>query len=164
MAFSTHPSLAPRFRLCKATTLFNPCVFKACCREQLPHRLLGHTVNLVVGLWARRPKSHLKPVNMGSDFEKLVLRAFLFHVIRFTRAGAIPLTCHTCLFAGLSLRSRRIDTKPVHMRFLVNNDPGTCFSLMASVFPCQYHSTDVPYSYVIHPPPMLCRLGNWERH
>jgi len=161
MVFSTHPRLAPRSRRCRATTLFKPCVFKACCRERLPHRLLGHAVTLVVGLSARRPKIHLKPVNMGSDVEKLKLGAFLFHVIRFTRVGAIPLTYHMCPFAGLSLRSRRIDTKPVRMRFLVKkNDPGTCFSPMASVFRCQYHPTNVPYSYFIHPPQMLRRLGN----
>jgi hypothetical protein len=143
MAFSTHPSLAQRFRLCRATPLFNPCVFKACCRERLPHRLLGYAV---VGLSARRPKIHLKPVNMGSDVEKLALAAFLFHVIRFTRAGAIPLTYLTCPFASMSLRSRRIDTKPVHVRFLVNKlAPGHIFLLWlrfspVSIIPLIFHS------------------------
>ena len=146
MVFSTHPRLAPRSRRCRATTLFKPCVFKACCRERLPHRLLGHAVTLVVGLSARRPKIHLKPVNMGSDVEKLKLGAFLFHVIRFTRVGAIPLTYHMCPFAGLSLRSRRIDTKPVRMRFLVKKmTPGHVFLLWlrfspVSIIPLMFHT------------------------
>jgi hypothetical protein len=108
-------------------------------------------VTLVVGLSSRRPKTHLEPVNMGSDVEKLKLGAFLFHVIRFTRVGAIPLTYHTCPFAGLSLRSRRIDTNPVRMRFLLYNlTPGHVFLFSpVSIIPLIFHSltTDAVYAW-----------------
>jgi len=36
-----------------------------------------------------------------------------------------------------------------------------CFSPSTSVFPCQYHSTNAPYSF-IRLPPMLYDLRNWQ--
>ena len=62
------------------------------------------------------------------------------------------------LFAGLSLRKPRFDSRLVHVGFVVHKVALRQVLLSASVFPCHYYSTSAPY-YFIHLSTMLFNLA-----
>jgi len=56
------------------------------------------------------------------------------------------------LIASISLQKSGFDPREVYLRFSVNIEYLVRFLSSTSVFPCQYHSTNVPYIFIHLPP------------
>jgi hypothetical protein len=141
-------------------------VEKHCHRESIPHRLLGHTVTQTFSL---RPVSAEAAVPSVTSNRGIWCREISAGSFSFSRYSVYTCGCHPINAPHVSIR-RPVTARVVgstlswYMRdFYQQSVLGTCFSLMASVFPCQYHLTDVSYLLLFHLPPILCRLDNWVR-
>jgi hypothetical protein len=55
------------------------------------------------------------------------------------------------LVASLSQWRPHVHPRPVHITFVIEQSgTGTDFATSTSVFPCRYHSTNAPHSFVYH--------------
>ena len=119
----------------------------------------------MIGLSPRRRRINHRSICVGFMAEKVGLREVFLSVLQFSPVSIIPPLLHThsfiyhprCIMFFSQYFSFPLSVSFHHCSILIH--PSTthavqCFSPSTSVFPCQYHSTIAPYSF-IHLPPTL---------